>query len=75
LGGAVIPEGNAAITLGILLFVELRHKFIEHVVLFRSGVGLGLLQGVSEFSRVSECKHVRLPLGIHEEVCWRAWKW
>ena len=60
LGGAVIPEGNAAIMLGILLFVELRHEFVEHVVLFRSGVGLGLLQGVSEFARESECEHVQV---------------
>lgn len=63
LGGAVIPEGNAAIMLGILLFVELRHEFVEHVVLFRSGVGLGLLQGVSEFACVSVCKHVRVTFG------------
>ena len=63
LGGAVIPEGNAAIMLGILLFVELRHEFVEHVVLFRSGVGLGLLQGVSEFACVSACKHVRVTFG------------
>jgi hypothetical protein len=33
---------------------------VEHVVLFRSGVGLGLLQGVSEFARESECEHVRV---------------
>lgn len=53
LGGAVVSEGNAAIMLGVLLLVKFRHEFVEHVVLFRSRVGLGSLQSVSEFACAS----------------------
>ena len=63
LRGAVVPEENAAVVLGVLLFVELCHEFVEDVVLFRSGFGLCLLQGVSEVACAGVWRHVQVTFG------------